>query len=139
MEKHVAQDCQSVDEVAKQEMSQLLMTKRLQVISYGCHAPACMNLQQQHCLAKEGTGCVISSRSCPLGGSAVHKAGRVLLQNLEKKGLKRRAEAAVDAAPALLENANSSYAIPEHHRSYGAQSLAATHLCGDRYLLLMRA
>ena len=31
MEKHIAQDCQSVDEPAKQEMSQLLMTKRLQV------------------------------------------------------------------------------------------------------------
>lgn len=46
---------------------------------------------------------------------------RNLVQNMEKKGLKRRAEAAVEsAAPALLENANSSYAIPEHHhRSYG--------------------
>ena len=43
----------------------------------------------------------------------------ILLQNLEKKGLKRRAEAAVEAAPPLMENANSSYAIPEHHRSYG--------------------
>ena len=31
MEKHIAQDCQGVDESAKQEMSQLLMTKRLQV------------------------------------------------------------------------------------------------------------
>ena len=35
MEKHIAQDCQSVDEAAKQEMSQLLMTKRLQV-TYSC-------------------------------------------------------------------------------------------------------
>ena len=46
MEKHVAQDCQSVDEAAKQEMSQLLMTKRLQVTSLCCHAAACMYLQQ---------------------------------------------------------------------------------------------
>ena len=37
MEKHIAQDCQSVDEAAKQEMSQLLMTKRLQVI---CGTPS---------------------------------------------------------------------------------------------------
>ena len=139
MEKHVAQDCQSVDELAKQEMSQLLMTKRLQVISRGWHAPACMHLQQQLCLAKEGTGCMGSSRSSPLGISADCKAGRVLLQNLEKKGLKRRAEAAVDAAPALLENANSSYAIPEHHRSYGGHTLAAAHLCADRCLLPMHA
>ncbi len=47
----------------------------------------------------------------------------MLLQNLEKKGLKRRAEAAVEAAPPLLDNANSSYAIPEHHRSYGRHTI----------------
>ncbi len=52
------------------------------------------------------------------------------MQNLEKKGLKRRAEAAVEASnPGLLENAHSGYALPEpHHKSsYGrvprAQSL----------------
>ena len=38
MEKHIAQDCQGVDEAAKQEMSQLLMTKRLQVMSQRCHS-----------------------------------------------------------------------------------------------------
>ena len=36
MEKHIAQDCQSVDEAAKHEMSQLLMTKRLQVTTKHC-------------------------------------------------------------------------------------------------------
>ena len=47
------------------------------------------------------------------------------MQNLEKKGLKRRAEAAVEASnPGLLENAHSGYALPEpHHRSsYGRAS-----------------
>ena len=63
----------------------------------------------------------------------------MLLQNLEKKGLKRRAEAAVDAAPALLENANSSYAIPEHHRSYGAHILPVAHICSDCDSPLMHA
>ena len=57
----------------------------------------------------------------------------LLLQNLEKKGLKRRAEAAVEAAPALLEHANSSYAIAAHHRSYGA------HTFGHCAALLMIA
>jgi len=40
MEKHIAQDCQSVDNNAKQEMSQLLMTKKLQVIPccHSCHS-----------------------------------------------------------------------------------------------------
>ncbi len=41
MEKHIAQDCQSVDEPAKQEMSQLLMTKRLQVT---CALPSSCNV-----------------------------------------------------------------------------------------------
>lgn len=45
------------------------------------------------------------------------------LQNLEKRGLKRRAEAAVEGAgtPSLLEGAANAYAaLPDpHHRSYG--------------------
>ena len=49
----------------------------------------------------------------------------MLLQNLEKKGLKRRAEAAVEAAPPLLENVSSGYALPEHHRSYGGHSIGS--------------
>ena len=45
------------------------------------------------------------------------------LQNLEKRGLKRRAEAATEGAgtPSLLEGAANAYAaLPDpHHRSYG--------------------
>jgi hypothetical protein len=45
------------------------------------------------------------------------------LQNLEKRGLKRRAEAATEGAgtPSLLEGASNAYAAlsDPHHRSYG--------------------
>ena len=54
------------------------------------------------------------------------KGSGMLLQNLEKKGLKRRAEAAVEAAPPLLEATSSGYALPEHHRSYGEHAAAHT-------------
>lgn len=90
MEKHIAQDCQGVDESAKQEMSQLLMTKRLQV----CPRAAILSM---HVNSVAGLLTARQRRSCMDSSQTPHQwiAGHYRVWHCRCRTWRRKASSAV--------------------------------------------